>query len=227
MLGIALALLAADEGFLDKTIDVEGKSTKYVVYIPPGSDAKKPQPCILFLHGAGETGEDGKKQAAVGLGPAIKAAPDAWKFVVIFPQKPPGKTQWISHEKMLLAMLEKTKGEVAIDEKRICLTGLSMGGYGTWMLAAKHPQLFAAAAPICGGGRPADGPKLKDLPIWCFHGDKDTAVPLSRSQEMIDAIKTAGGKPEFTIYPGVGHNSWDKAYREEKLHEWFLKHSAK
>jgi predicted peptidase len=102
-----------------------------------------------------------------------------------------------------------------------------MGGYGSWVLAAKYPAMWAAVAPICGGGNPADGPKLKDIPLWAFHGDKDTAVPLKKSEEMIEAIKAAGGNPKLTVYPGVGHNSWDKAYRDEKLWEWFLQHSKK
>ena len=84
--------------------------------------------------------------------------------------------------------------------------------------------MWAAIAPICGGGNPADAPKIKDIPTWNFHGDKDNAVPIKKSEEMIEALKAAGGNPKFTIYPGVGHNSWDKAYQEEKLWEWFLQH---
>jgi predicted peptidase len=102
-----------------------------------------------------------------------------------------------------------------------------MGGYATWALACKHPTMFAAAAPICGGGDPAEAAKIKDLPIWNFHGDKDTAVPIAKSNEMIEALKTAGGTPKYTVYPGVGHNSWDKAYRDEKLWDWFLQFERK
>jgi predicted peptidase len=102
-----------------------------------------------------------------------------------------------------------------------------MGGMGTWALAVKYPDLFAAVAPVCGRGDPSQASKIKDLPIWNFHGDKDTAVPLKGSQDMIDAVKAAGGSPKFTIYEGVGHNSWDKAYNDEKLEEWFIRHAKK
>ena len=220
-------LLLGQAGFVDKTIEYEGAPNKYIVYVPPAYDKAKALPAIMFLHGAGETGTDGKKQAEVGLGAAIKKSPEAWNFIVMFPQKPPGKTGWVNHEKLVLDMLEKTKKEYSIDNARIYLTGLSMGGYGTWQIAPKHPEIFAAIAPICGGGNPDDAPKLKDMPTWCFHGDADKAVPIAKSQQMIDAIKKAGGEPKFTIYPGVGHNSWDKAYREEKLNEWLLQFKKK
>jgi predicted peptidase len=225
---IALLLLAqATTGFVDKTIEYNGAQRKYVLYVPPKYDEKTPAPAILFLHGAGETGDDGQKQASVGLGPAIRQAPDKWPFIVMFPQKPPPRGNWMKDEKHILDILEATKKDYKVDANRLYCTGLSMGGYGTWMLAAKHPKLFAAIAPVCGGGNPADAEKLKDIPIWNFHGDKDTAVPIKRSQEMIDAIKAAGGKPEFKIYEGVGHNCWDKAYREEGLNDWFLKNVKK
>ena len=232
MLALALALscLAAaparESGFLDKTIEHEGATVKYVVYVPKAYNPEKPHPTILFLHGAGERGDDGQVQAKVGLGPAIKKAEEKWNYIVIFPQVPKGKN-FTDIEKLVLAMIDKTKKEYKVDEKRLYCTGLSMGGMGTWFLACKYPDLFAAVAPICGRGNPADAAKIKDLPIWNFHGDKDTAVNIKGSQDMIDAIKAAGGSPKFTIYPGVGHNSWDKAYNEEKLEEWFSQHAKK
>jgi predicted peptidase len=230
----AMLILAAclgsgpvESGFLDKTIDYNGATVKYVVYVPKDYSPEKPHPAILFLHGSGEQGDDGKKQAEVGLGSAIRMAEDKWNYIVMFPQKPKGKGWFMDHEKLILDVIEKTKKEYKIDDKRLYITGLSMGGFGTWSLICKYPDMFAAAAPVCGGGNPADAAKIKDLPIWNFHGDKDNAVPIKRSQEMIDALKAAGGTPKFTIYPGVGHNSWDKAYRDEKLYEWFLQYSKK
>lgn len=219
--------MAHPAGFLQKTIEHDGATAKYVVYVPSTYDPKKPMPTILFLHGMGERGSDGWKQVPVGLGSAIMMNSEAWNFIVIFPQKSMASTKWMDQEKEILAIVEKTKKEYNVDSARLYLTGLSMGGFGTWLLAAKHPEMFAAIAPICGGGNPADAAALKDIPTWCFHGDKDNAVPLDRSREMIEAIKAAGGNPQFTVYPGVGHNSWDKAYRDEKLWEWFLKHSKK
>lgn len=219
---LALAPQDAGKGFVSKNIPYEGAEVKYVVYVPPDYDAAKPTPAILFLHGAGETGNDGERQTKVGLGPAIRQNPEAWKFIILFPQAP--RRGWMTSEKLLLDMIEKTKKEYNVDATRLYCTGLSMGGMATWALAAKHPEMFAAIAPICGRGDPSTAEKLKSIPIWNFHGDKDTAVPIAGSQQMIDAIKAAGGNPKFTIYPGVGHNSWDKAYREEKLNEWFLQH---
>jgi predicted peptidase len=225
-----LALLLSvpvESGFVDKTIEYNGATVKYVVYVPKAYNAEKPHPAILFLHGSGEQGDDGQKQVAVGLGPAIRKAEEKWNYLVIFPQKPKGPGGFGSHEKLILDILEKTKREYKVDEKRLYCTGLSMGGMGTWGLALKYPDLFAAIAPVCGRGDPSQAAKIKDLPIWNFHGDKDGAVPIKGSQDMIDAIKAAGGNPKFTIYPGVGHNSWDKAYNEEKLEEWFIQHAKK
>lgn len=218
---------AVETGFLDRTIDYNGAPVKYVVFVPKTYTGEKPFPSILFLHGSGEQGSDGKKQAEVGLGSAIRLAEEKWNFIVMFPQKPAGRGGFMEHEKLILDIIEATKKEYKIDEKRQYITGLSMGGMGTWSLICKYPDRWAAAAPICGRGNPADAPKIKDLPIWNFHGDKDNAVPIKGSQDMIDAIKAAGGNPKFTIYPGVGHNSWDKAYREEKLHDWFLEQAKK
>jgi predicted peptidase len=230
LLAFALPSLAAsqakDSGFLDKTIEQDGATVKYVVYVPKQYNPEKPHPTILFLHGAGERGDDGQAQVKVGLGPAIKKAEEKWNYIVIFPQVPKGKN-FVDIEKTLLAIVDKTKKEYKVDEKRLYVTGLSMGGMGTWHLICKYPDMFAAAAPICGRGNPADAAKIKDVPVWNFHGDQDKAVPIKGSQDMIDAIKAAGGNPKFTIYPGVGHNSWDKAYNEEKLEEWFIQHAKK
>jgi predicted peptidase len=227
MLFLLLAL-QAEPKFEDKSIEINGAALKYQVCVPAGYDGSRPMALILFLHGSGEQGDDGAKQSSVGLGPAIKADPAAWApFITVLPQKPKARDGWPAHEALMLGVVEKTKKEYKIDEKRLYLTGLSMGGNGSWILAGKHPGMWAAVAPICGWGKPADAPKLKDLPVWAFHGDKDTAVPLKGSQDMIDAIKAAGGDPKLSVYPGVGHNSWDKAYREEKLGEWFLLHSRK
>jgi predicted peptidase len=228
MLMALLLALQAEPKFEDKTIEYGGGPVKYQVCLPAGYDASKAMPLILFLHGSGEQGDDGVKQSTVGIGPAIKLNPKGWSpYITVIPQKPKGRGGWMDHEELMLGVVEKTKKEYKIDASRLYLTGLSMGGYGSWVLAAKHPAMWAAVAPICGGGNPADGPKLKDLPLWAFHGDKDTAVPLKKSEEMIEAIKAAGGSPKLTVYPGVGHNSWDKAYRDEKLWEWFLQHSKK
>lgn len=224
--GVASAQAAAREsGFILKTLRWSGRDARYVVFVPPGYTGSKTWPAIIFLNGAGECGTDGLKHTAVGLGSAIQWKVEEWPFLVIFPQKPTVESRWADHDGMVMAMLEATQREYKVDAQRVYLTGLSQGGYGTWDLAAKHPDLFAAIAPICGGGDPGRAGVLARMPIWCFHGDADTAVPLRASVEMVDAVKAAGGSPKLTVYPGVGHNSWDKAYREEKLADWFLQHS--
>lgn len=225
---MAALLAQAEPTFETKTLDYAGQTVKYQVSLPAGYDGTRPVPLILFLHGSGEQGTDGEKPTKVGLGPAVRLNPRGWApYLIVYPQKPPGGNTWMAHETLILDILERTRKDYKVDEKRLYITGLSMGGYATWMLACKHPSLFAAAAPICGGGNPADAPRIKDLPLWNFHGDQDKAVPIARSDAMIEALKAAGGTPKYTVYPGVGHNSWDKAYREEKLWEWFLQHERK
>jgi len=109
-----------------------------------------------------------------------------------------------------------------VDRRRVYLTGLSMGGFGTWSLAAANPKRFAAIAPICGGGNTADAKKLATLPMWVFHGAKDPTVPVQRSREMVEAIKVAGGNIKYTEYPEAGHDSWTETYDNPALYEWFL-----
>src|SRR5262249_12520812 len=114
-----------------------------------------------------------------------------------------------------------------VDKDRIYVTGLSMGGYGTWALATAYPKRFAAIAPICGGGDPSEDKRLKDIPIWVFHRAQDRGVPLRASQAMVDAIKKAGGNPKFTVYEDADHDSWTETYNNPKLYEWLLKHKRK
>lgn len=213
-------------GFLFTSIEVGGKVYKYTVYVPPGYDPEKKWPVIVFLHGAGECGTDGAKQVAQGIGTAILWNVQKWPFIVLFPQKPEVRFPWGQYDEVVMAMLERAKKDYNVDASRLYLTGLSQGGNGTWDIGAKHPDVWAAIAPICGYGEPARyAEALKSMPIWCFHGDADTAVPVKQSQDMVEAIKAAGGSPKLTVYPGVGHNSWDRAYLEERLYDWFLEHA--
>ncbi|MBV9849020.1 MAG: prolyl oligopeptidase family serine peptidase [Armatimonadetes bacterium] len=211
-------------GFLNQTITVDGKTIKYVLYVPADYEPARPWPLILFLHGAGERGADGLRPLGVGVGTAVMAAPARWPFLILFPQCPEG-VNWNTQEDALLAMLKQTQHDYRVDKDRVYLTGISMGGYGTWNLGARHPELFAALAPVCGGGDPATAAGLKGKPIRAFHGDQDGAVPPERGQAMIEAARATGADATMTMYPGVGHNSWDKAYREENLAEWFLAHT--
>ncbi|HEY3283451.1 MAG TPA: prolyl oligopeptidase family serine peptidase [Armatimonadota bacterium] len=214
-----------ETGFLSKTLSWKGKDVRYVLFVPPGYTPSKAWPTIVSLNGAGECGTDGMKHIAVGLGSAIQWNVDAWPFLVLLPQKPTVQSAWEDHDELVMAMLDRTRKDYKVDAKRICLTGLSQGGHGTWALGALHPDLFAAIVPICGWGDPKTAAKLAKTPLWAFHGEADNAVPLSGSVSMVDAVKAAGGSPKLTTYPGVGHNSWDNAYRQEKLNEWLLQQS--
>jgi predicted peptidase len=230
---VPTAGLAAEKtGFTDHVYkNADGHESKYVVFVPHDYDGKKEVPVILFLHGAGETKSDqpkAKMPVEVGIGPAIKKREKTFPFLTIIPQ---AETRgWgVSGEsaKRALAMLEETTKAYKTDAKKVYLTGLSMGGMGTWSIATAMPDKFAAIVPICGRGDPKQAEKLKDLPIWAFHGDADTSVNVSGSRDMIEAVKKAGGSPKYTEYPEVGHNSWDKAYDTDELYEWLLKQSKK
>lgn len=216
--------LRPSDRFLPKSIKVGAVVRKYAVFIPPAYDGVQEWPLIIFLNGAGECGTDGNLQTTVGLGPAIKRRMGDWPFIALFPQKPNVADGWDRYDDMVMAQLEQTKLEYRVDAARIYLTGLSQGGYGTWAIAAKHPDMFAAIAPICGWGDVGWAPALKDIPIWCFHGDADPTVPVKASIQMVDAVKAAGGSPKLTIYKGMGHNVWDRAYQQENLAAWFLEH---
>ena len=231
--GLPAAVVGGESktGFIDKVYkDGDGKEHKYVVFIPTDYKDDKDYPCILFLHGAGEKGTDGEKQAKVGFGKAIRDRIKDKKdcaFIAILPQAEKGWQANGADAKNALAILDAVGKDYKVDKKRVYLTGLSMGGFGTWSLAASHPDRWAAMVPVCGGGDPKTADRIKDIPCWCFHGDADDAVPVDRSRTMMQALWAAGGHPNYTEYPGVGHNSWDKAYATADLYEWLLKHQRK
>jgi predicted peptidase len=216
-------------GFVDKVYkNSNGSESPYVIYVPTGYDASKKYPVILFLHGSGETKGGTKKPVEVGIGPAIKKLTTPLEAFVVIPQSEKRTWQAASEDgKRAIAILDEVIKSYSIDPKRVSLTGLSMGGFGTWSLAAAYPERWSAIAPICGGGNPKDAEKIKHLPCWCFHGDKDTAVKVELSRTMIEALKKAGGMPKYTEYPGVAHNSWDKAYGEKEFFPWILSQELK
>jgi poly(3-hydroxybutyrate) depolymerase len=198
---------------------------EYLLSLPADYEkSDKPWPLVLFLHGAGESGHELSKVKAHGP-PKLVERKGPFPFILVSPQCP-GRG-W--SPEVLNALLDSLVKEYRVDKDRVYLTGLSMGGFGTWSLAAAHPEKFAAIAPICGGGNPADAPKLAKLPIWVFHGGKDPVVPLRRSEEMVEALKVAGGAPKFTVYPDAGHDSWTATYDNPEFYQWLLaqKRSAK
>lgn len=207
-----------------RTFEKDKSSLSYRLMSPADykKDGKESYPLVVFLHGAGERGDDNKAQLKHGVGDfATEEHRKKYPCFLIAPQCPT-KGSWVANAELVLALIDAACKEFRIDENRIYLTGLSMGGYGTWEIISRKPERFAAAIPICGGGDPKRADKLTKLPIWCFHGDKDTAVKVERSRDMIKAIEKAGGKPKYTEYEGVGHDSWTKTYRDEKVHEWLF-----
>ena len=228
-LGSAAMLHAGEKtGFVNKIHKGKDGDVKYVVFVPKAYDGTKEFPVILFLHGAGESGTDGEKQVKVGLGKAIRDKKEDFAFLSIFPQSQKGGWKAESAEgKRALAILDDVHKDYKTDTKRVYLTGLSMGGSGSWSLAAAHPERWAAIAPICGSGDSGNVSKIKSLPIWFFCGDKDNAKLVDNNRTMAKALKDAGSTARYEEYPGVPHNSWDRAYATAELYTWFLKHSTK
>ncbi|TAN36843.1 MAG: phospholipase [Verrucomicrobia bacterium] len=197
----------------------------YLLYLP--EDYGKPNkewPLMLFLHGAGERGDNLDMVAKHGPLKVIREGKPL-PFVIVAPQCPlleswPNAVQIAA----LSALLDDIAARYRTDADRIYVTGLSMGGFGTWKLAEEFPHRFAAIAPICGKGDPARAESIKDLPIWVFHGAKDPVVPLKNSQDMVDALKKCGSDVKFTIYPEAQHDSWTETYNNPALYDWFLQH---
>ncbi len=196
----------------------------YLLYLPENYDPHKKggYPAILFLHGAGERGDS--VQALTMWGTPKIAKEKGLPFIVISPQCPKGHW-WTSMMYTLKSLLDYSINTYNIDTSRIYLTGLSMGGYGTFAFSLLYPQYFAAVAPMCGGGTPSMVNFCKDYPpIWVFHGDADKIVPVESSQIMVDAMRKAGFEVKFTVYKGGDHYMFRKAYRESGVFDWFLQH---
>jgi len=198
------------------------KSTiQYWLYLPKTdvAGATEKRPLVLFLHGSGERGtqlENVKKHGPPGM---IGRNADLDSCIIVSPQCP--EKQWWDVP-LLKGLCEDVAKKYMADPRRLYLTGLSMGGFGSWELLAAYPDYWAAAVPICGGGKPQTAEKFKHVPIWVFHGAKDTAVPLKASEDMIAALEAAGGKPKITVYPEEGHLSWIPAYNDTALWKWLV-----
>jgi predicted peptidase len=233
-----------ETGFLDRAILVRGTQYKYQVYVPTEWSRGKKWPVILFLHGSGERGDDGLLQTAVGLPVAVRLDRSRFPAIIVIPQCRKG-VWWrdAPMDEVAIQALESAQKEFHGDLERTYLTGLSMGGYGTWHLAAKFPGRFAALVSICGGAiRPEELKKNppstqqpyqevakkigSGTPVWIFHGDADDSVPVSESRSMAAAMKELGGEVQYTEYAAVAHNSWDKAYAEPELMTWMLSKST-
>ena len=190
----------------------------YLLFLP-ADYAKSEQrwPLMLFLHGAGESGTNLDKLKVLGPPKIVESKPD-FPFILVSPQTT--RDGW--NPDTLNALLDEVLRKYRVDPDRVYLTGASMGGTGTWRLAAAHPEKFAAIAPVCGRGDPADAKQLARVPIWVFHGAKDPVVRLASDQAMVEAIKAAGGNVKFTVYPEAGHDAWTETYNNPELYQWLL-----
>ncbi len=221
----------AQDGLTDKRSGKNG-SLNYLLFLPEGygADPEKKWPLIMFLHGAGERGNDPRALKRHGIPKIVERQPD-FPFIAVSPQCS-NNTWWQSYIGMLDALLDEVMNACAVDADRVYLTGVSMGGAGVWLLGSLYPERFAALAPICGYGSPSLGfPKkvcaLKDVPVWAFHGAKDDIVPLEATSVLVDTLKSCGGDVRFTIYPDAGHDSWTETYDNPALYGWFLSHARR
>lgn len=239
---LALSSLPAQkaaDAFEAKTFQDGDFTLNYRIHVPKDLPPDAKVPLVLFLHGAGERGDNNIRQLHHGI-PSLLAyvQKNHIPAIVIAPQCPVGM-QWVAvpwggdaHTmpdsptpalQAVQKLLAQTMTEFPVDPSRIYLTGISMGGFGTWDLLQRDPELFAAGLPICGGGDTAQAAKLTSIPIWTFHGDKDTAVKTQRSRDMVAAIKAAGGTLiQYTEYPGVAHNSWTQTYNNDEVLDWLF-----
>ncbi|MDP8243218.1 MAG: prolyl oligopeptidase family serine peptidase [Candidatus Hinthialibacter antarcticus] len=225
-----------------------GLHYNYLLHLPASYDENNPPPFILFLHGAGERGSNLSSVAVHGppkLTTNVRYLERRFEwsefpFVVVSPQCPTG--EWWQNEH-LIELMNEVMQTVNVDQSRMYMTGLSMGGFGTWSFASEYPNFFAAIVPICGSGdapgwsglrtyTQLDIPKAKieqlvGIPVWAFHGESDTVVPINEQRQTIEAFQAAGGDAQFTTYPGVGHDSWTTTYNNKDVYDWLLSHQKK
>ncbi|MBN1899691.1 prolyl oligopeptidase family serine peptidase [Candidatus Sumerlaeota bacterium] len=201
----------------------------YLLYIPEDYETSgKSFPLLMFLHGAGERGNDLEKLKLHGPPMLVAKKGKSFPFIIVSPQCP--EEGWWDKDIEILtlnALLDHIISQYRIDEDRVYLTGLSMGGHGTWRLAMEYPERFAAIAPICGGGNPQKAERIRHLPVWVFHGAKDTVVPLKRSEEMVEALEKLDADVRFTVYPDADHDSWSETYDNPELYQWFLEYKRR
>lgn len=216
----------------------DGTVVKYRMSAPEHLKPGKTYPLVLFLHGAGERGDDNNAQLKHGVNAIIAATERVEDPVFVIAPQCPNERWWATPSadrrtldnangenpliEDVLALVQQTAKEQPVDLKRFYVTGISMGGFGTWDVLARIPERIAAAVPICGGGDPATAARFKAVPIWAFHGGADPVVPVSATEDMISALQKAGGKPKVTIYPGVEHDSWTRTYDDPEVIRWML-----
>lgn len=215
-------------------VNAGNERMRYLLFVPKDYNKKKEYPLVLWLHGGGSRGDDLKLLRRYGnehgIGSFARSDNQSkYPSFIVAPQCPlnrswgnPDSEQPTTEMRLVLEILEQVQVDYSIDSRRLYVTGLSLGGYGTWDIIGRRPEMFAAAVPICGGGNPSKARLMIKTPIWAFHGDQDELVNVSESREMIRAIRNAGGEPKYTEYKRVGHNSWERAFAEQDLLPWMF-----
>ncbi len=197
-------------------------SANYLLYLPKEyAESDKEFPLVLFLHGAGERGNDLEKVKTHGLPKLINQGKD-FPFIVVSPQCP---EDMFWNTKLLSELLDEIQSKYRVDKNRVYATGLSLGGHGTWSLAISEPNRFAAIAPVCGWSDTSKANIIAHIPIWVFHGAKDIVVSVKASEDMVNALKNYGSDIKLTIYPEANHDSWTETYNNEELYKWMLEQS--
>ena len=224
------------ERFVARTYtNATGETMPYRLFIPRDYGKSRRYPLVVILHGSGGLGSDNRRQifAANAYGPSAWTTPAIQRrhpAFVIAPQAPSGSA-WSTTKsgsvlsnpaRLMLEILDSLRREFSIDANRLYLTGQSLGGFGTWDIVTRRPEVFAAAAPLSGGGQVSAVSAIKDLPIWAFHGAADDIVPVQHSREMVEALRKLGGNVKYTEYPGVGHNTWENVYADSAMMEWMF-----
>jgi len=215
----------------------------YTIIFPAPLKKTKKYPLILFLHGAGERGVDNQKHL-IHVVPHLISDSIQKEFasIILVPQCPEDeywapvkRNEWMMSDngtitnpmEKVIRILDKVKQDERVDQHKIYVVGLSMGGFGTCDIIARKPEIFAAAAPICGGADLSKVDQFKDIPIWVFHGASDSVVSVTLSRELVFKLQQSGSKPKYTEYPGVGHNVWDAAVRDPLFLPWLFKQHKK
>jgi predicted peptidase len=244
MMAAAAGAQAPKTGFLERSVEIGGRTHAYKVYVPPDFDTKRTWPVVLFLHGAGEAGTDGIQQTEVGLGRALRETPERFPVVAVFPQAPRGQVWLGDLARVATTALEQAIVEFRGDRDRVSLVGLSLGAYGAWVLAFENPERYAAIVSVAGGIVPpertrarlpqlppalsavdpyaATAARVKGIPAWLFHGADDPTVPVTESRKLVAALRAAGAAPRYREYEGVAHNAWDRAFADPELAKWLL-----
>ena len=217
---LCLAACSMQPARAQQTAEKLLQETRYLLYLPEdyGKDTVTRWPLVLFLHGSGERGNDLSRIRNIGL-PELVEQGKQFPFIILSPQ---AEFAYGWEPEGVYRFLQSMKEKYRVDNERIYLTGLSLGGFGVWGLAIKHPEEFAAIVPICGGGDTTEIWRLRYMPVWCFHGAKDDLVPVEKSLRMVGALQKYNPAARITVYPDGNHNAWSATYRNDSLYSWLL-----